>query len=157
MRRQRAKLIAGLPHLRHRAARRAASGGRASQTAHRQGPQDIARTSSYKYLDNLSDAEQKATGAKIHAYSEEIIPLRRWGTAGEIAKTIVWLASDDASYITGTTILAEVSGVILRGVPDLICRRRDGALAILDNKTARYTDGQDALAPLYETQLNAYA
>ncbi len=53
------------------------------------------------------EEDQKATAAKIRAYSEEIIPLRRWGTANEIAKTIAWLASDDASYITGTTILAD--------------------------------------------------
>lgn len=36
------------------------------------------------------------------------IPMRRAGTPGEIARTILWLLSDDASYITGTTI--DVSG-----------------------------------------------
>jgi glucose 1-dehydrogenase len=36
------------------------------------------------------------------------IPMRRAGTAREIARTILWLLSGDASYITGTTI--DVSG-----------------------------------------------
>ena len=36
------------------------------------------------------------------------IPMRRAGTVQEVARTILWLLSDDASYITGTTI--DVSG-----------------------------------------------
>lgn len=36
------------------------------------------------------------------------VPMRRPGSAGEVARTILWLLSDDASYITGTTI--DVSG-----------------------------------------------
>jgi len=44
---------------------------------------------------------------QLRKWSEEMIPLRRWGRAEEIAKTIAMLASDDASYITGTTIVAD--------------------------------------------------
>jgi NAD(P)-dependent dehydrogenase (short-subunit alcohol dehydrogenase family) len=36
------------------------------------------------------------------------IPMRRAGTAEEVARAILWLLSDDASYTTGTTI--EVTG-----------------------------------------------
>ncbi len=36
------------------------------------------------------------------------IPMGRAGTVHEIARTVLWLVSDDASYITGTTI--DVSG-----------------------------------------------
>ena len=36
------------------------------------------------------------------------IPMQRGGTADEVANSIVWLLSDEASYITGTFI--EASG-----------------------------------------------
>ncbi|KQR47001.1 3-oxoacyl-ACP reductase FabG [Frigoribacterium sp. CFBP 8754] len=32
------------------------------------------------------------------------IPAQRFGTAGEVAKTIAWLSSDDAAYISGAVI-----------------------------------------------------
>ena len=38
---------------------------------------------------------------------EGMTPLRRWGKPIEMARTIAWLASDDASYITATTIVAD--------------------------------------------------
>lgn len=48
------------------------------------------------------------------------------------------------------------TNITLTGVPDEIVRFADDTLGILDYKTARYTEGQDALLPLYEVQLNAY-
>ena len=41
----------------------------------------------------------------------ETIPLRRFGTAEDIAKAVAWLASDDASYVTGQ-ILSVNGGMI---------------------------------------------
>ena len=35
------------------------------------------------------------------------VPLGRFGTADEIAKAVVFLASDDASYITGTELFVD--------------------------------------------------
>ncbi len=43
----------------------------------------------------------------IRADSEDRIPLRRWGTPQEVAQAIVWLASDQASYLTGTEIVID--------------------------------------------------
>ncbi len=49
------------------------------------------------------------------------------------------------------------SGVLLTGAPDAVLRRADGSLVIADYKTAKFTDNQDALLPMYVVQLNAYA
>jgi NAD(P)-dependent dehydrogenase (short-subunit alcohol dehydrogenase family) len=35
------------------------------------------------------------------------IPLGRFGTPDEIAKAVVFLASDDASYVTGTELFVD--------------------------------------------------
>jgi NAD(P)-dependent dehydrogenase (short-subunit alcohol dehydrogenase family) len=35
------------------------------------------------------------------------IPLARFGTPDEVAKAVVFLASDDASYITGTELFVD--------------------------------------------------
>jgi 3-oxoacyl-[acyl-carrier protein] reductase len=44
------------------------------------------------------------TGDTLRDFAEDMIPLRRFGTADEAARAIAWLASEDASYLTGTTI-----------------------------------------------------
>ena len=50
----------------------------------------------------------------------------------------------------------EVSGVTLRGSPDEMFRLEDGTIAIIDYKTSKFTDYQDSLLPMYQTQLGAY-
>lgn len=41
------------------------------------------------------------------AYLEAEVPLRRLGSAAEVAALICFLASDEASYVTGTTVLVD--------------------------------------------------
>jgi 3-oxoacyl-[acyl-carrier protein] reductase len=38
---------------------------------------------------------------------EEAVPLGRLGTPRDVANAVLFLASDDASYITGTTIIVD--------------------------------------------------
>jgi hypothetical protein len=49
------------------------------------------------------------------------------------------------------------TGVLLTGAPDAVFERADGTLVIADYKTAKYTETQDELFPMYDVQLNAYA
>ena len=49
------------------------------------------------------------------------------------------------------------TGIVLTGVPDLMMGLPNDRLAILDLKTARHSDHQDELLPMYRVQLNGYA
>jgi len=48
------------------------------------------------------------------------------------------------------------SGVLLTGEPDALFVDEGGGIYVIDYKTARYTNGQDALKDKYRVQLNAY-
>ncbi|MFH1032626.1 MAG: PD-(D/E)XK nuclease family protein [Chloroflexota bacterium] len=54
-------------------------------------------------------------------------------------------------------ILDEENNILLTGTPDAIFQKKDGSYLIADYKTAKYTETQDALLPIYEVQLNGYA
>jgi NAD(P)-dependent dehydrogenase (short-subunit alcohol dehydrogenase family) len=58
----------------------------------------------------LIDTEIHASGGEPdrHHRLAHMVPMKRVGKAEEIANAIVWLMSDEASYVTGTTI--DVSG-----------------------------------------------
>jgi hypothetical protein len=49
------------------------------------------------------------------------------------------------------------TNILLTGVPDEILRHPSRGIWIGDYKTARFTDTQDTLAPMYQVQLNCYA
>lgn len=54
-------------------------------------------------------------------------------------------------------VVEEETNILLTGVPDEILRHPERGLWIGDYKTARFTDTQDGLAPMYQVQLNCYA
>lgn len=51
-----------------------------------------------------ADTANADGGTTLRAYGEGIIPLRRYGTAEEAALAIAWMASSEASYLTGTVV-----------------------------------------------------
>jgi 3-oxoacyl-[acyl-carrier protein] reductase len=68
-------------------------------------------------LSHVAGPRAKAAGVteqEIHNRWAADVPLRRLGKPEEVADTIVWLASERASYITGQTIL--VDGGIYKGM-----------------------------------------
>ncbi len=97
--------------------------------------------------------------SSIDSYSKKITHLTR-NRSGHLP---AWLENDGISgdpisglhHSTFQSIESDFR-ILLTGVPDEIIRSRVG-LFILDYKTSRHTDGQDALKPMYELQLNAYA
>ena len=81
------------------------------------------------------------------------------------AKTLPpWLAQlgEVASYVEPPSwskfwAVDEETGVTLRGAADGIFRMVDSSHAIVDYKTAKYTQNQESMYQQYEAQLNAYA
>lgn len=54
----------------------------------------------------LIDTELHESGGEIDRVKrlEHMVPMKRGGSAMEVAKAIIWLTSDDASYVTGDSI-----------------------------------------------------
>ena len=58
------------------------------------------------YIDTpLIAAENAATGGQIYAFIESAAALKRIGTMEECASTMVYLASDEATYFTGSVLV----------------------------------------------------
>lgn len=57
--------------------------------------------------------EGRLKDAAFRASVEASIPMRRVGTTGEIAEAVLWLLSDEASFITGAMLDASGGGYII--------------------------------------------
>lgn len=62
--------------------------------------------------------QRRLTNAPLMEHWLTRIPLARPGTADEVAKAALFLASEDASYITGTSLVVD-GGWEITGYPDL--------------------------------------
>jgi NAD(P)-dependent dehydrogenase (short-subunit alcohol dehydrogenase family) len=67
--------------------------------------------------------EGENISAELRTVLNDMIPQRRWATSEEIARTIVWAAGPDASYVTGTTIVAD-GGLLHQLTPYSIKKRQ---------------------------------
>jgi 3-oxoacyl-[acyl-carrier protein] reductase len=63
----------------------------------------------------LTEAIQEHRGPAYIASMEAAIPLGRLGTPRDVANAFLYLASDDASYVTGTTIVVDGGQLIPEG------------------------------------------
>jgi 3-oxoacyl-[acyl-carrier protein] reductase len=63
----------------------------------------------------LTEAIQLHRGPDYIASMEAAIPLGRLGTPRDVAGAFLYLASDDASYVTGTTIVVDGGQLIPEG------------------------------------------
>lgn len=96
----------------------------------------------------------------IDAYSKHVVH----GWFDVYGKTPPWLAElgDLRGYIepphhSRLQWVDPATDTLLTGTPDGVLVRKGGSLVIVDYKTARYTEAQDILLPMYEVQLNVYA
>ena len=71
---------------------------------------------------DYTDASGSSITTDLRRASEDDIPLGRWGKPEEIARLIATLASDDASYLTGTTIVVD-GGWTRNGTPRSLKQR----------------------------------
>ena len=53
----------------------------------------------------------------VQAQAEEVVPMQRWASPDEVARTALFLASDDSSYVIGIDLIADGGLSQFRGPP----------------------------------------
>lgn len=97
--------------------------------------------------------------SSIDAYSKHVIQ----GAITRNGGLPAWLPIPDvvswkkAPHYSKFQKLVKDFDILLTGSPDGVFVKDDGSHVIPDYKCAKYTEGQERVLPLYETQLNGYA
>jgi NAD(P)-dependent dehydrogenase (short-subunit alcohol dehydrogenase family) len=97
----------GMPELVHYASTKAALDGMTIGLAKELGPLGI-RVNSLRPGVIVTEAHDEFGGAKLIESIAPTIPMRRAGTADEVAEAVLWLASERSSYVHGAVI--DISG-----------------------------------------------
>lgn len=63
----------------------------------------------------LTEGIQQHRGAEHIASMEAMIPLGRLGSVSDVANAFLYLASDDADHVTGTTIVVDGGQLLPEG------------------------------------------
>ncbi len=98
--------------------------------------------------------------SSIDAYSKKVIHswFDRHGSATPWLTDLGALESYiDPPHFTKFNTIDHTTNTLLTGAPDGIYVRPSSEKIIVDYKTAKFTPSQDALLPVYQTQLNVYA
>ncbi len=59
------------------------------------------------FLDQYFSASQQAEKARLVAQLDDKVPLKRRGRPEEVARTVLFLASDDASFMNGAVVTVD--------------------------------------------------
>lgn len=97
----------GMPELAHYASTKAALDGMTIALAKELGPLGV-RVNSLRPGVIATEMHDEFGGAKLIESIAPTIPLRRAGTADEVAEAVLWLASERSSYVHGAVI--DISG-----------------------------------------------
>lgn len=97
----------GMPELAHYATTKAALDGMTIALAKELGPVGV-RVNSLRPGVIATDMHDEFGGAKLIESIAPTIPMRRAGTADEVAEAVLWLASERSSYVHGAVI--DISG-----------------------------------------------
>ncbi|MCO5100531.1 MAG: SDR family oxidoreductase [Burkholderiaceae bacterium] len=60
-----------------------------------------------EFQKNIEQRLSKVLEQDATAFFDKLIPLRRHARPAEIARAVLWLASDDSSFTTGTTLMVD--------------------------------------------------
>lgn len=60
-----------------------------------------------RMMRSLEEGMAPGAGEEVHAMLEARIPLQRYGEPDDIAKLMLFLASDDSSFVTGSVYMAD--------------------------------------------------